>query len=111
MFSNKKRNTTFILFAVIVILAVFTIFYYFRAQKSKTGQDNIPNDSKEEIVQASELSRARGKEILDLLLILRQIKLDIGFFEDQNFRALKDFYQKIEILEEEKGNPNPFKKI
>lgn len=46
------------------------------------------------------------QELISLLLELRSITLDPAFFNDERFRALKDFSQ--EIIPEPVGRQNPF---
>ena len=109
----KKRNIIIIILAAVVIIAVFWVFSYFQNQKESGVQENqiSAEANNKNAAQLPEFAQVGGKEILELLLLLQQIKLDIGFFQDPNFMKLIDFYKKIEILEAEKGNPNPFKKI
>ena len=104
----KKRNIIIVILAAVVIIAAFWVFDYFQNRQVREDQVAANNGN---AAKLPGFTQAGGKEILGLLLLLQQIKLDIGFFQDSNFMKLIDFYKKIEILEAEKGNPNPFKKI
>src|SRR3989338_565543 len=96
-----KKIAAYAFFAVILFGAGFLALNFFGC--SSAGQSN-GEENKAAAEARPELSQIGGKEILDLLLVLQQIKLDVCFFRDEKFSALRDFYKEIKISEEEKGN-------
>ena len=116
--SNQNSGIAMIIFVIIFLSIGFLSFGYLENQgvkeisALKSQISGLETDSlKNTGAVSSESASAKGQDILELLLVLQKIKLDIDFFQNPDFKNLKDFYQKIEIKEEEKGNPEPFRQI
>lgn len=84
--------------AIVVVALVYGGYHFF--VKPQFAEPNLIAVSGP--VQASE---AQG-ETLQLLQILRSIKLDASVFENKTFRSLEDF--SVPLQEEPKSRSNPF---
>lgn len=115
--TKSNNNIIFIAIAVLIILAGSFYFFYFSKKsddesKNKTEIPATNADSSlplKKLQNLGEFSQIKGEELLGLLNLLQAIKLDLSFFQSDEFRKPDDFYHIIEIKDEEKGNTNLFK--
>lgn len=97
------------LLATLVILAVIFVYYnYFSGGNSEPVNNVavIPTGAINETGIVRDNSGHEGSEVVEMLIKLRAIKMDAGFFENKSFNSLID--NSVELAPEPAGRANPF---
>lgn len=88
---------------LVVILGIITVGvagYYLYNQQTTSGVDFNSNE------QAVQDMLKNTQAFIGYGQTLREVKLDLGFFEDDRFRSLRSYT--TQIHERPIGRPNPF---
>ena len=93
MMNFLKQYSTVISFVVIVAVLYGGYALFFA-------------ESTEPVVEVTEINASPDQDLIALLFELKSIRLDSALFEDQLFKALKDFGR--DLVSEPVGRPNPF---
>ena len=102
MDKNKQKT---IIITLIVIALFFGIAFYYSGSKGKSDNSVVALKNPNTGVTALP-SDIEGREVFRMLTVLKTIKLDTGFFDNDIFQSLSDF--SVELLPEEAGRINPF---
>ncbi len=102
MDKNKQKT---IIITLIVIALFFGIAFYYSGSKGKSDSSVVAlkNTNTGVAVLPSDIE---GREVFKMLTVLKSIKLDTDFFDNEIFRSLSDF--SVELSPEEAGRINPF---
>jgi len=101
---DKEKQKTIIITLIIVAL-LFGVAFYYSGGKGKS--DNSVVALKNTNTGAGALPSGNGgREVFKMLTVLKSIKLDTKFFNDDVFQSLNDF--SVELSPEEVGRINPF---
>lgn len=93
MMNFLKQYSTVISFVVIVAVLYGGYVLFFA-------------EGTEPVVEVTETNATPDQDLIALLFELKSIRLDSALFEDQLFKALKDFGR--DLVSEPVGRPNPF---
>lgn len=105
---NQKKILPLILIIIIIIVGVLAYFYS-RGKKPINNQALV-SSLDIGVLQGQELNISEsGKDLLKSLKVLKSVKLDTNFFEQEVFKGLVDYSQELPF--EEKGRLNPFRPI
>jgi hypothetical protein len=102
-----KKILKIVIMVLIIAALVFVYFSYFQG-RGDSQETVLPSVFNADVTGSSreDSSFSDGKELVQMLVLLKSIKLDIAFFKDKTFNSLADF--SVEIVPEKIGRANPF---
>jgi len=105
---NQKKIFLMIVAIIAVVLAALIYFYYLG--KKPVNNQLLVSDINAGLLSGEELNISEsGKDLLKSLKILKSVKLDTSFFDQDAFKGLIDFSKDLPF--EESGRSNPFSPI
>lgn len=128
---KDKKNIIYIISGIIAIFGLYFGYSYFKgagegeivSTNGKTNGDSIfqNNENGSSGAPAAGLPESENPSpivldgsdngIYNLISLMERLALDTDFFEDEKFKELRDFTKEVAVLEEEKGNINPFRPV
>ena len=97
-----NKNTIIIIIVALVVLGGGYMFY----SANSMSESALISRGVDAPTEGSEARNQLRMDLLEVLSMLRSIKLDVEFFKNEKFQSLSDF--SIELKKEEVGRSNPF---
>lgn len=100
---NKKRvKILLIVLAALVLLFAYAMY----SSRGGNGEGTASAGAGNALSKSANPTFSEKEDLLKVLMSLKSIKLDTGFFDNKVFQSLVDF--SVELPPEESGRPNPF---
>ena len=102
---NQKKILSLVFIAIMALFGILIYFYYLGNKPLESQPLVVGVDVGASAGDNLNISES-GKDFLKTLKVLKSVKLDTEFFNQNVFKGLADFSQELPL--EERGRLNPF---
>lgn len=100
--NNKTKN---LILVIIFILLLLVGIYIWRSSGNKETLTNVVSTTMVPNTKEEKTIKEEGVDFVAILSRLKNLSLDMSFFNNQEFKNLSDFSVSLPILEPGRNNP------